>query len=75
MKKQPVNTLKIKFVQNTYKTEVPAPQKTKIISITKTNLMMIFGEINAVFSENYPNPHKCAVSLECSIITIKAGDM
>jgi hypothetical protein len=39
----------------------------------KDQFLMIFGKINAVCSENYANPHKCAVSAYAGIITIKAG--
>jgi hypothetical protein len=64
IKKQSVYTSKIRFVYATYKAEFPAPQKTKIIYIIKTSLLMILGKNNAVCSENYANLHKCAVRTE-----------
>jgi hypothetical protein len=54
----------MKFVHLTLKNSVPTSQKTDSVSITKTNMLMLFWEIIAVYSSSNTKHIKCTVFKE-----------
>jgi hypothetical protein len=57
----------MKLVYILFKNSVRTSKRTPILTITKINWLMLFKEINAVYSENYAKPIDTLLTVKADV--------